>query len=274
MRPEFELHFICILFLFTLGACLGSFFNVCIRRIPFGKSIILPRSHCPTCLQTIPIQGLIPILGYFLMKKKCSSCGHKISFQYPLVEIITAILTVVVTYTYFTTYDIIHAVSLYPNHYNNYNIAPFLTILWILYTGIILSFIDINHRILPDRMTLPGIFIGFVLSFFNKNVGITNSIIGALLGFGILYLLSKAYIFFRKKEGLGLGDVKYLAFIGAALGWEGVFITLFIASMIGSVLGIIWGLRSGKGLQIEIPFGPFLAIGALITSILGNRILW
>ncbi|WP_186646595.1 prepilin peptidase [Fluviispira vulneris] len=267
------------IFVFIFGISIGSFLNVVIYRLPNNISLILPRSSCPSCKKTISLIALIPIIGYIYTKGKCENCNTKISLQYPFVEFLCGFLTVFIFFKFLNPYIIIDSFPfLFSNnffqfgrfHYSGY--APFFISLWLLYTGIPLSFIDIKYRILPNSITLPGIIVGFLISFLNPEMGWVESLIGIAIGGGGLFCISKLYEFLRHKEGMGMGDIKYLAFIGAVLGWKGVLLTLFLACIIGAIIGIIIGIYSKKGLSIAIPFGPFLAISSLTISIYGNDI--
>lgn len=249
LPPEWNhLNFIILFFVFVIGACIGSFLNVVVYRLPQHMSVVLPRSHCPCCQRTIPAASLVPILGFFFTLGKCKYCGNKISFQYPLVELATAIGTLWL-------------------FQHSHFIPDFIASLWLFYTGIVLSLIDLKHRILPDKITLPGIFVGFLISSFHPQMGWAKSLIGIFFALACLLLISKIYEFFRKREGMGMGDVKYLAFIGAVVGWDGALFTLFLASILGSLIGIALAIFSRKSLSLAIPFGPFLAAAALIVSI-------
>lgn len=246
------------IFIFIFGSCIGSFLNLVIYRIPLNLSIIKPRSHCPECKNSVPIFGLIPIFGYFFLRGRCYYCKTRISFQYPLIELICGIFTFFLYCYFFNEYAFLNL--LYTGKVYSSNLVSFLTTLWLFYSGIVLSLIDFKHRILPDVITLPGILIGILLSSFNPNIGWFQSLIGASVGFSGLYLLSKFYELWRKRTGMGFGDVKYLATIGSVVGCIGVFYSLFIASIIGSIVGLIYGIYSKKGLTVAIPFGPFLSI--------------
>ncbi|MBX9703878.1 MAG: A24 family peptidase [Silvanigrellaceae bacterium] len=248
-----------LFFLFLVGACVGSFLNLSAYRIPLQKSILLPKSHCENCQTPIHFLGLIPIFGYFLLQGKCSACKNKISLLHPTVEMVTALGTVFLF-------------SLFYSHGVSASYIPFLASLWLFYTGIVLSIIDLNYRILPDAITLPGIVVGFVLSSFHPWVGWLDSLLGILLGFFGLYSVAKAYELLRGKTGIGFGDIKYLAFLGAVVGWEGVLTTILLASITGSIIGIAVGIINKKGLNTAIPFGPFLALGGLLTAIYQSRI--
>ena len=252
---------LCSFFVFLVGACLGSFLNLAIYRIPLHLSVVFPRSHCPSCKKNIQNRGLIPILGFFLLKGKCFYCQNKISRQYPLVELFCAVGTLLLFQKFFHQDYFLELFLGKTFHFKI--LLPFLLSLWLFYTGILLSFIDIKHRILPDVVTIPGIFIGLILS--SGYQGFLNSFFGALLGFFGLFLFTKLYFLLRKKEGMGFGDVKYLGFLGAVVGPLGVLYTLFFASVLGSFVGIIYGLFTKKGLSESIPFGPFLSSSALFV---------
>jgi leader peptidase (prepilin peptidase) / N-methyltransferase len=268
-------------FVFVIGISMGSFLNVVAYRIPLKKSIIKPRSYCPSCKKQISNIALIPVLGFFFANGKCSHCGIRISIQYPIIELLSGILTTLIFFKFLTPIIILETLpnflSIQTFQYSKFHFSsyvPFFIALWIIYTGIPLSLIDLKHRILPDVIILPGTIIGFFISCLNPAMGWLESIIGILAGAGGLFFISKIYEIFRKQPGMGLGDVKYLGFIGAVLGWKGVFFTLFYASIIGAVIGITWGIATKKGLSTAIPFGPFLAFGAFTVSTYGNELLY
>lgn len=262
----FSPYFISVLFVFMVGACIGSFLNLVIHRLPLHLSIIYPRSQCPSCHKNIPTFGLIPILSFFLLARKCFYCKSKISWQYPLIEFFCALTTSILYVKFFNETQFMNLLFVRPFHF--VSLLPFLTSLWLFYSGVVLSLIDFKYRILPDVITLPGIFIGFTLSALNPYIGFIQSFTGILIGFGGLFLVTKLYEIIRKREGMGFGDVKYLGFIGAVVGPTGVFYTLLLACILGSVVGIIYGIATKKGLAASIPFGPFLAISALCVYVL------
>ena len=261
-------YFVSFIFVFIVGACIGSFLNLVIYRLPLKLSVVQPRSNCPSCKKTIPSLGLIPIFGFFLLRGKCYFCKTKISWRYPLIEFFCALLTLIIYVKFFDETNFINL--FYSKLFHFKLILPFLTALWLLYTGIVLSAIDLKHRILPDVITIPGIFIGLILSSCNPHVGFLSSFIGLAVGFGGLFLVTKLYEVIRKRQGMGFGDVKYLGFIGAVVGPLGVFYTLLVASIIGSVIGIVYGIVTKKGLSASIPFGPFLAMAALFVYVILN----
>lgn len=268
-------------FVFLFGVSMGSFLNVVAYRIPIGMSIIYPRSSCTSCKKTISNTALIPVLGFFFSNGKCSNCGAKISIQYPIIELLTGILTVIIFFKFLTPQIVLESLpeflSIQSYHFGKFhftNYVPFFVSLWIIYTGIPLSLIDFKHRILPDKIVLPGIIIGFLISCLNPEMGWSGSIIGIITGAGGLFVISKLYELIRHRNGMGMGDVKYLGFIGAVLGWKGVIFTLFYASILGAIIGIFWGIYSKKGISAAIPFGPFLAFGAFAVSTYGNELLF
>jgi leader peptidase (prepilin peptidase)/N-methyltransferase len=263
-------------FLFAFGACIGSFLNVVAYRIPLGKSIISPASSCPHCGTFIRAHALIPIIGYFLTGRRCGTCKMPISFRYPVVELLTALLTVFLFFHHITPSEAMLRVfgigddvgaAIGPFRYDVW--ISVLTGLWILYTGIALTLIDLDHQILPDVITLPGTVVGFILGSLNRELEWTGSLAGILVGACSLLAIAKAYEWLRKREGMGLGDVKYLGFIGAVLGWQGVVWVVAIASMIGAVVGISLAIWRRKSLTLALPFGPFLAFGALVVFLWG-----
>jgi leader peptidase (prepilin peptidase)/N-methyltransferase len=273
------LNIIIGLFIFAFGVSIGSFLNVVAYRVPQKISLVLPRSFCTHCKKNIPNIKLIPIIGFFLTRGKCSHCKTKISYQYPFVELLSGILTLFVFFKFLTPFDLINIIPYFNNdnsiqfgkfHFNNF--VPFFTSLWIIYTGIALSIIDIKHRILPDFITIPGTIIGFAIGALNPELGWLESLIGIAAGAGGLYGISALYKLIRNKVGMGMGDVKYLGFLGAVLGWKGIVFTLFYASITGAIIGIIWGIITKNGLKEAIPFGPFLGFGAFLVSTFGTEI--
>lgn len=263
-------------FVFLFGACIGSFLNVVIYRVPQRLSIVTPRSHCPECKTPVAPWALLPILGFFLTKGRCHHCGAKVSVQYPLVELLTATLTVFIFAHYLSPESVIYHLTargsaplgklLYGEYF------PFFEALWLLYVGIALSFIDLEHRILPDVITLPGALISFAIASLDPRIGPLTSLSGAFLGGGLLWAVARAYEAIRGREGLGYGDVKFLLLIGALLGWKGVIYTIAISSLLGTVVGISVGLVRRQGLRVTLPFGPFIAIASVIVHVYGQNI--
>jgi len=236
------------------GALVGSFLNVCILRLPKEESIVWPGSHCPHCKHPIKFYDNIPLVSYILLKGRCRHCHSPISFQYPLVEGITALASLILFIKF----------------------GPSLSYLfYFLFVAalIVITVIDLYHQIIPDVISLPGIGVGLVASLMIPQITLSNSITGILFGSGSLFLVSAYYEWLRKKEGMGLGDAKLLAMIGAFLGWKAVILTIFFSSLIGSITGIIMMLLKGKDFKYAIPFGPFLSVGAVVALFYQNEII-
>ena len=240
------LLYIVIVFSFIIGACIGSFLNVVILRLPEENgSIIFPASRCPKCLQPIKWYDNLPIISFILLRRKCRSCGKPISWQYPLVELTMALLAVALLFKFgFTA-----ALPLY-----------------LVFTAalLVVIVIDFHHKIIPDVISLPGIVIGFACSFVNPVVTWQQSGIGLLIGGGVLYAVAAGYYLFTRREGMGGGDIKLLAMIGAFLGWQSLPFVVFGSSILGAIMGIGAMARQKKGGKTVIPYGPFLSIAALV----------
>lgn len=227
------------------GAIIGSFLNVVILRLPKDDaSIVFPASHCPGCQTPLAWYDNIPIVSFLLLRARCRSCGMKISWQYPLVEAAMALLAVALFRHFGPTW----AFGIY-----------------FLFCAALLAIfvIDLHHQIIPDVISLPGIGIGFALSFVNPLVNWQSAAIGILVGGGILYLIAAGYYLFTKREGMGGGDIKLLAMIGAFLGWQALPFVVFASSILGSIVGIFAMLKQKKGGKTVIPYGPFLALAAV-----------
>lgn len=243
-----------IAIVFVFGAMIGSFLNVCIVRLPEERSIVRPRSHCPACGDEIAWYDNVPMLSYLLLRGRCRGCRIRISPLYPTVELLTGAL----------------AVALWLRLGTTLAFAGYFAFAAALVT---ITFIDLDHRIIPDVISLPGIAIGLAVSFVSPLVTPVGALAGALVGGGILLAVAGAYQMIRGQEGMGGGDIKLLAMIGAFLGWQSVFVTLMLASLIGSVIGVGLMLYQRADTRLAIPFGPFLAGGALISLFFGDRIL-
>ncbi|HPA14561.1 MAG TPA: prepilin peptidase [Desulfobacterales bacterium] len=240
---------------FTFGMCIGSFMNVCIYRLPISKSIVYPGSMCPTCGNPIRFYDNIPVFSYLWLRGKCRHCETPIPFRYPLVEIMGGFLALCVYMKFGLTIESLIYYAL---------IASLLVI----------TFIDIDHTMIPDIITLPGIPIGFLASMVLPSMKVIDSLLGILAGGGILYFVGWAYHLITKKEGMGGGDIKLLAMIGAFLGWKGVIFTVFIASTVGAATGILIMLRVNKDMKLAIPFGPFLSLGAIAYVFFGPELIY
>jgi leader peptidase (prepilin peptidase) / N-methyltransferase len=236
-----------------LGLCVGSFLNVCIHRLPRHESLVRPPSRCPKCGRQLSWFDNIPVLSWLALRGRCRRCGAGIAFRYPLVEIVTAALWILIAWT--TPPGALLASRL------------------VLATGLIVLFmIDLEHHILPNVITLPGIAVGFLFSLFAPP-GPIASLLGIALGAGILYAIAAGYFLLRGEEGMGMGDVKMLAMLGAFLGWRAVLLTLVLSSFAGAIVGVLLMAGSRRNLQYALPFGTFLAMGALVAMLSGNAII-
>ena len=234
----------------VLGACIGSFLNVVIYRLPLGQSLVAPPSRCPRCGYRLKWYDNVPVFGWLLLGGRCRECQNKISIQYPIVELLTAVLFVVVVW-------------LTPP-------GPLLLTRLLLVCILIALFgIDLEHQILPNTITLPGIAAGLLLSTIAPP-GIRNAAIGAVLGGGVLYAIAWGYYLWRREEGLGMGDVKMLAMIGAFLGWKAVLVTLVLSSFSGAFLGMALIALQRGNMKLALPFGTFLSVGALAAMLVGE----
>jgi leader peptidase (prepilin peptidase) / N-methyltransferase len=236
------------------GALIGSFLNVCICRLPKDESIVTPGSHCPQCGKPIHWYDNIPIVSYLLLRGQCRHCHQSISIQYPVVEGITALLSLGLFLKF----------------------GPSLSYLFYFAFAaalVVITVIDLYHQIIPDVISLPGIGVGLLASWILSSAFPTNALIGLLLGGGSLFIVATLYQWLFKREGMGGGDVKLLAMIGAFLGWKAVIVTVLLSSLIGSIVGIAVMLWKGKDLKYAIPFGPFLALGALISLFCGESLI-
>jgi leader peptidase (prepilin peptidase)/N-methyltransferase len=240
--------------MFLLGMAVGSFLNVCIYRLPRSVSLIHPRSMCPSCQAKIAFYDNVPVASYVWLRGRCRHCGTAISLRYPLVELISGLFAVAVFGRYGLSWESLFVYAL---------VAALLVI----------TFIDIDHQIIPDMITYPGIGIGFLASFVLSYITYKESLAGIILGGGMLLLIAWGYYLLTKREGIGGGDIKLLAMIGAFLGWKGVIFTIFVGSAIGTAVGGVLALRMESGRRLPIPFGPFLSVGALLFLFFGPQII-
>jgi leader peptidase (prepilin peptidase)/N-methyltransferase len=247
-------HEISILFSFIFGLVFGSFLNVCIYRIPLKKSLITPPSSCPHCGERVRFYDNIPVISYLVLLGKCRHCRERIPVRYPLVELITGLLSL----SLFIRYGI-----------NVYSVFIFLFSASLL----VITFIDLQHQIIPDVISLPGIVVGLAVSFLPGHVTWLDSLIGIIAGGGGLYLVAIIFEWLTGKEGMGGGDVKLLAMIGSWMGWMALPFIILFSSLVGTILGGGALLLSRRGLQARIPFGPFLALGALAYLFFGKELI-
>lgn len=243
-----------LIVVFGFGTIVGSFLNVCIARLPEGQSVVAPRSRCPGCKTTIAWYDNVPILSYMILGGHCRACGIRISPAYPMVEIVTGGL----------------AVALWLELGPTPAFAGYFVFAAALIT---ITFIDLDHQIIPDVISLPGILVGLAFSLVSPLVTPWDSLLGVLVGGGSLLAVAWTYRLVRGQDGMGGGDIKLLAMIGAFLGWQSIFVTVMAASIVGSVIGLATMLYHRADTRLAIPFGPFLAGGALIHLFFGEQIL-
>ena len=245
---------ILLLFSFIFGAVFGSFYNVCIYRLPRSLSVVSPPSSCPVCKYRIPFYLNVPILSFILLRGRCAGCKAPFSILYPFVELLSGLC----------------ALALFVR----FGLTPALFVYFIFLSAlIIITFIDFEFKIIPDVISLPGIIIGFGCSFFFLPITYIDSLIGLLLGGGLLFSIAAGYYLLTKREGMGGGDIKLLAMIGAFIGWQGVIFTLFASSFAGSIIGLLFMALMGKSRRTALPFGPFLALGAVIFLFYGSELI-
>ena len=232
---------------FCFGLAVGSFANVCIHRLPRKESVVFPGSHCPACSAAVRPLDNIPVISYITLGGKCRDCATRISPIYPVIETVTAVLLLAGFFKFGPSFDfLVYAV-----------VAPAL---------VIITAIDIEHQIIPDVITLPGIALGLVVGTYT--IGYADSLLGFFAGGGLFYLLAVL-----SNGGMGGGDIKYIAAVGALLGWQKVLLVIFIGALLGSVVGVFQITVQKKSRKSLIPFGPFLATGTLVTLFYGNSLI-
>jgi leader peptidase (prepilin peptidase) / N-methyltransferase len=247
---------------FVFGALIGSFLNVCIYRMPRKLSIVLPSSRCPSCGNPIKPWDNIPLVSYLFLGGKCRYCRTRIPFRYPLVEGLNALCYAALLWRFGPGSD-------------------FLIYCVFCSSLIVITFVDLDFQIIPDRITIPGVVIGLAAGSFilpdpfmrADSLGLISSLIGAAGGFGLYYLIAFLSIAILKKEGMGGGDIKMMAMVGGFMGWKAVILTTFLGSLGGSVVGIAMIIMKGREKGSLLPFGPFLSLGALISLFFGQEIL-
>lgn len=261
--------------IFCFGLIIGSFLNVCIVRIPGGKSIVSPPSACPKCGAHIRPYDNIPVISWLALRGKCRGCQAKISAIYPAVELLTALLFLGCYLTFGLSIEALK---------------------WAVFSAlmIVLVFTDLRERILPDVVNFFGFAAGLILSFFiapsdgaalwianhlfaypppQPAISFADALLGAALGAGLLWLVSEGYFRLRHREGMGLGDVKMMLLIGAFLGPKLTLLTILAGSLLGSILGLAFILASRKGRDYELPFGTFLGIAAVLVMFFGSPVV-
>jgi leader peptidase (prepilin peptidase)/N-methyltransferase len=262
-------------FVFLFGLIIGSFLNVCILRIPTGKSIVMPASACPKCGAAIRPYDNIPVISYLILRGKCRGCRTKISAMYPLVEVLTGLLFFACFYAFGFSVE---------------------TLKWATFSAIMIVLVstDLRERILPDVVNFTGFGLGLAFSLFVKPtdgsalwvanhifqfpppqpvLSLVDALLGAALGSGLLWLVSEAYFRLRGREGMGLGDVKMMLMAGAFLGAKRTLLTIMTGSILGSVIGIAVILARRKDADYELPFGTFLGAGALLVVFFGTPVV-
>jgi len=237
----------------ALGSIIGSFLNVCIYRLPRGRSIVWPASACPHCQRPLSWFENIPVVSYLVLRGRCRTCQGPISVRYPIVEALTAVM--------------------FAAGWWFYGPSPLLVSRLLFGCALIVLFaIDLEHHLLPNVITLPGVVAGFLLSLVTEP-GWMASLIGIALGGGILFAIAEVYYRIRHEEGLGMGDVKMLAMIGAFIGWKLTLVTLMMASVAGSAIGLLMMATGRGGMKYALPFGTFLALGAAFAAVAGPGLL-
>ncbi len=260
---------------FMVGLTIGSFLNVCIHRLPKGESIVHPRSRCPHCGRMIAAYDNVPVLSYLWLRGRCRHCRRRISPFYPLIELLTGLTFLLV--------------------YHRWGISPPAVKAVLLASAlIVLTFTDLRERLLPDRITFPGIAAGFLFALWlpledgtaalllrllgGPNLSavllsVADALLGALLGAGLLFALGEIWYRLRRVEAMGLGDVKMMGMVGLFLGIKLTVLTLLLGSLLGSLLGGLFLLLAGKDTRYELPFGTFLGVAALIALFWGPQLV-
>jgi leader peptidase (prepilin peptidase)/N-methyltransferase len=236
-----------------VGLAIGSFLNVVIHRLPRRESLVSPGSRCPSCGYALGAADNVPVLSWVLLGGRCRKCRTRISVRYPVIELATA--------------------AVFIAHYYVFGWTPLLAVRLVFASSLVALFaIDLEHHLLPDAITLPGIVAGLLASLFLPP-GFRDALIGILAGGGVLWLIGEAYFRYAGEEGMGGGDVKMLAMIGAFLGWKLVIVTLVFSSIAGAVIGLaVIAVRRG-GMKYALPYGTFLSVAALVASLYGEQIV-
>ena len=241
-----------VVFFAAFGLIVGSFLNVCIYRLPLKQSIVWPASRCTTCERPLEWYENVPVVAWVALGGRCRTCHTRVSVMYPIVELVTG--------------------ALFVGAYLLYGATPLMFVRTAFGCAMIVLFvIDLQHRILPNVITVTGVPIGFALSLFLPP-GWWESLIGLVVGGGVLFVIGEAYYRLRGIDGLGMGDVKMLAMIGAFLGWRLTLVTLVFASLTGALVGAGMIVTGRGGMKAALPFGTFLAVGAVVAAVAGDQI--
>jgi len=249
MSPELFLMFAAGMF----GLLIGSFSNVCVHRIPLQVSIVSPRSRCPICEHEIAWYDNIPIISWLILGGKCRSCKTAISMRYPILELLMGLSWAGLAWKFGFSPVLVQALVL-------------VSLLWIL------TLIDLETGLLPNLLTFPGIAAGLIFSFWLGDL--QDAMIGAVVGYGAFWLVAKLFLLFTGREGMGYGDFKLLAMLGAFMGWQALPFVIFASSLVGAVVGSVFILLTRKQMRAEIPFGPYLAAAGVVWFLWGGEILY
>lgn len=243
-----------ILIAFLFGSIVGSFLNVCIYRLPRGESVVAPRSRCPGCGKPIRAWDNIPILSFLILRGRCRDCGQPIAWRYPLVEGLTGILFALTVARYGPT-------------------ALAASLLLFVAALVVIAFVDLDHQLIPNVITLPGIPLGLLAGLAVGGPPILERVLGALTGAGFLYLVLLYGDWWYQKEVMGEGDLNLMALVGAFLGWQAVILTLVLGCLSGALVGVTMIALRRLDRHDHIPFGPFLVLGALVSLFWGNAVI-
>ena len=235
-----------------VGAIVGSFANVCVHRIPRGESIAFPGSHCPHCNHAIALYDNIPLFSWLILKGRCRHCDHKISWRYPVMELVMGLGSAGLAYHYGLSLELLSALTLF-------------FLLWVL------SAIDLETFLLPNVLTYQGILIGLIFSYWLGDW--QSSLIGVVAGYGVFWFVAKLFLKLTGREGMGAGDFKLLAMLGAFMGWQALPFIILASSVVGTIVGLVFIVLAKRGMRTEIPFGPYLAAAGMIWFVWGNTIL-
>lgn len=243
-----------VVLLFIAGTIIGSFLNVIIYRMPRGRSIVRPPSACPECGAPVRPRDNIPVVSFLLLRGRCRDCGTRIPLRYPVVEILAGLIPVLI--------------------FAMYGAGAELAVYWPVSCALlVITFVDLDLQIIPDKITLPGLVAGLVVSPATGLTTLPESLIGAVVGGGVLYLIGLLGAMAFRKESMGGGDIKLAAMMGAFLGWKAVLLTLFIAFFVGAAAGVAVLARRGRSVDHTIPFGPFLALGSFVSIVWAESLL-
>jgi len=243
-----------IIFAFIAGTVIGSFLNVCVHRLPREESIIRPRSRCPACQAQIRAIDNIPLISFLLLGARCRDCGNPIAWRYPLVEALTG--------------------TLFAMTVVRFGVTPRAALLLAFLSGlVVVSFIDLDHQIIPNVVTLPGIPLGLLAGLLLGEPPLLDRVMGTLLGAGFLYLVLFYGGALFGPEAMGEGDLNLIALVGAFLGWKAVALTIFLGCLFGSAVGLALIASRRLGRRQHIPFGPFLSLGAVVALFWGDRLI-